>query len=121
MFAFTIYTAPASIGKYLKTGDRVVVNKLSHCQDLQRGNLIVFTVSGEPPAFALVGPPQQLGQIIAVPGDVIVVKKQRYRIPYKCCDRCQCVDCKLYLVDTGHSQRLVHKHQIVGKAYEFIK
>ena len=27
------------------------------------------------------------------------------------------MDCKLYLVNTGQGQTLVHLHQIVGKAY----
>ena len=116
IFAFTIYSAPSSIGGKLKEGDKVVVNKLSHCQEFQKGDLLVFTEKGEAPRFAIIEPPQSLGMVVAVPGDTITVNKQRYRIPYKCCERCQCHDCKLYLVDTGCGKRLVHKHQIIGKA-----
>lgn len=117
VFAFSVYTAPVSIGKELKAGKRVVVNKLNSHKDFTRGDLLVFTVSGEAPAFSLIGPPQELGMVVAVPGDTITVKGQRYRIPYKCCDRCQCRDCRLYLVDTGNARRLVYKHQIIGQAY----
>lgn len=116
-FAFTIYTAPLPIGKQLRGGDKVAVNKLSRCRDLQRGDMVVFAVSGEAPRFAIVGPPQELGVVIGVPGDTVAVGGQRYRIPYKCCDRCQCNDCRLYLVDTGLRRCLVHKHQMAGKAW----
>jgi signal peptidase I len=121
LFVFTIYTVPAPLGQALRTGDRVVVNKFPHCQNFRRGDLIVYTVSGEAPAVALVGPPQELGQIVNVPGDTIRFGKTRYYIPYKCCDRCPCEDCCLYLVDNGHGKRLVHKHQIVGKAARLFK
>ena len=116
LFAFTVYTAPAAIGKQLHTGQRVVVNKLVRHGDFQRGDLLVFTVSGEAPAVAFVGPPQEIGVVEAVPGDTIPVGGQRYRIPYKCCDRCGCRDCRIYLVDIGGHKRLVHKHQVVGRA-----
>lgn len=120
VFAVTIYTAPNAIGKNMRTGQRVMVNKL--CRDnFKKGDVFAFTVSGDAPTFALVGPPQELGEVIAVPGDTITVNKQRYLIPYKCCVRCQCHDCKLYLVNTGNARLLVHKHQIVGKILRFPK
>lgn len=114
-FAFTVYTAPVAIGKSVRTGQKVVVNKLCRHMDLMRGDFLAFTVRGEAPTFTIIDPPQELGMVVAVPGDTIAVKGQRYRIPFKCCDRCQCRDCCLYLVDTGNGRRLVHKHQIVGK------
>ncbi len=116
VFAFTIYSSPVTIGHTLRSGEKVVVNKLCRSREFQKGELIIFTDSGEAPGYAIIGPPQSLGMVIAVPGDTITVRKQRYRIPYRCCDRCQCQDCKLYLVDTGYAQCLVHKHQVVGKA-----
>lgn len=116
-FAFTVYTAPVSIGNHPMAGQKVMVNKLCRHDDFRRGDLIVFTVSGEAPAFSLVGPPQELGRVVALPGDTINVKGLRYRIPKKCCNRCQCDDCRLYLVDTGVSRLLVHKHQVTGRAY----
>lgn len=116
VFAITIYTVPAPLGQGLRTGDRVVVNKLVRSRAPRRGDLIVFTVSGEAPAASLIGPPQELGLVVNLPGDTIVISSRRYVIPLRCCDRCPCRDCRLYLVETGHGKRLVYKHQIVGKA-----
>lgn len=119
MAAFTVCTAPVSIGGQLRAGSRVVVNKLRRCADFRRGDLMAFTVDGSTPRLSLTEPPQQIGMVAAVPGDTITVRGQRYRIPYKCCDRCQCADCRLYLVDTGSGRRLVHKHQVVGRVVRF--
>ena len=116
VFAITIYTVPAPLGQGLRTGDSVVVNKLVRSRAPRRGDLIVFTVSGEAPAASLIGPPQELGLVVNLPGDTIVISSRRYVIPLRCCDRCPCRDCRLYLVETGHGKRLVYKHQIVGKA-----
>lgn len=116
VFAITIYTVPAPLGQGLRTGDRVVVNKLARSHAPRRGELIVFTVSGEAPAVSLIGPPQELGQVVNLPGDTIAISASRYVIPLRCCDRCPCRDCRLYLVETGHGKRLVYKHQIVGMA-----
>lgn len=117
MFAFTVYASPVTIGSGVHKGSKVVVNKLCRNENFEKGEYIIFTVSGEAPQFAVVEPPQQIGMVVAVPGDTITVEKQRYRIPYICCDRCQCSDCRLYLVDTGGAHKLVHKHQVVGKVY----
>ena len=116
VFAITIYTVPAPLGQGLRTGDRVVVNKLVRSRAPRRGDLIVFTVSGDAPSVSLIGPPQELGLVVNLPGDTIVISSRRYVIPLRCCDRCPCRDCRLYLVETGHGKRLVYKHQIVGKA-----
>lgn len=121
VFAITIYTVPAPLGQGLRTGDRVVVNKLARSRALHRGELIVFTVNGEAPAVSLIGPPQELGEVVNLPGDTITVARRRYVIPLKCCDRCPCRDCRLCLVETGHGKRLVHRHQIVGKAARLFK
>lgn len=121
VFAITIYTVPAPLGQGLRTGDRVVVNKLARSRAPRRGDLIVFTVRGDAPAVSLIGPPQELGQVVNLPGDTINVARRRYVIPLKCCDRCPCRDCRLYLVETGHGKRLVYKHQIVGKAARLFK
>lgn len=119
MFAFTIYISPVTIGNSLHGGDHVVVNKFNRYGNFSRGDLIVFTTNGEAPHIAFLEPPQEIGMIVAVPGNIITVNKVRYRIPYKCCDRCQCSDCCLYLVDTGNGRKLVHKHQVVGKILRF--
>ena len=116
MFAITVYTVPAPLGQGLRTGDRVVVNKLARSRAPHRGDLIVFTVSGDAPSVSLIGPPQEIGQVVNLPGDTIAISTRRYVIPLRCCDRCPCRDCRLYLVETGHGKRIVYKHQIVGKA-----
>ncbi len=121
VFAITIYTVPAPLGQRLRTGDKVVVNKLARDRALQRGELIVFTVIGDAPKASLIGPPQELGEVLNLPGDTIAVDSRRYVIPFKCCDRCPCRDCFLCLVETGHGKRLVHRHQIVGKAARLFK
>lgn len=121
VFAFTIYTVPVSIGKKMMAGDKVVVNKLARSGDFGRGDIMSVTIEGEAHPYSLMGQPQQLGEVIAVPGDTVMVKGQRYRIPYKCCDKCQCRDCKLYLVETGYAKRLVHKHQVVGRAWNIFR
>lgn len=121
VFAITIYTVPAPLGQRLRTGDKVVVNKLARSRAIHREDLIVFTVSGDAPAASLIGPPQELGEVINLPGDTITVDSSRYVIPVKCCERCPCRDCCLFLVETGHGNRLVHKHQIVGKAARLFK
>lgn len=58
VFAITVYTVPAPLGQGLRTGDRVVVNKLARSRAPRRGDLIVFTVRGDAPAVSLIGPPQ---------------------------------------------------------------
>ncbi len=103
-FAFAIYTVPTDVTPTLVKGDRVVVNKVTHAT-FRRGDLMVFRQ-----------PERLVGAVLAVPGDTIHVGRTNYRIPYHCCRRCACADCKLYLVDTGRSRTLVHLHQVEGKA-----
>ena len=78
VFAITVYTVPAPLGQGLRTGDRVVVNKLARSRAPRRGDLIVFTVRGDAPAVSLIGPPQELGQVVNLPGDTINVARRRY-------------------------------------------
>lgn len=102
---FTVFTVTADLGPALRKGDRVLVNRIGDTR-LHRGELMVFYTT-EP----------CIGQVVAVPGDTIVLRSGRYVIPYRCCDRCLCPDCKLYLVNTGQSRILVHRHQVLGPAY----
>ncbi len=129
-YSFTIYTAPVAVGHTLVPGDRVLVNKWVRA-GFVRGDLLVFSPQDGPRA---VGPEsggrtdgshgwpllrtrcELVGRVEALPGDTITWRGVRYRIPLRCCRRCGCPDCKLYLVDTGHGQLLVHRHQVVGKA-----
>lgn len=104
-YMFTIYTVPSDISGMLRRGDRVMVNRLSHA-DLRVGDWVVFN-KGE--SF--------IGRVEALPGDTMRVGGRLYAIPMKCCDRCLCPDCKLYLLNLGPSRTLVYKHQMVGKAH----
>ncbi len=103
-YAFTIYTVPTDITTMLKRGDRVMVNRLSHASP-KVGDLVVFHHHGE-----------LIGRVEALPGDTVRLGTNRYVIPKRCCDRCFCPDCKLYMVSLGSTQALVFKHQMVGKA-----
>lgn len=103
-FAFAIYTVPTDITTTLRQGDRVMVNKMTHAS-FRQGDLMVFRQRE-----------RLVGAVVAGPGDTIRVGRYRYRIPRHCCRRCGCVDCKLYLVNTGQSHMLVHLHQVEGKA-----
>lgn len=117
-YAFTIYTAPSTITPILERGDRLLVNKVSSAP-YSKGDLIVFTVNAKG-MTAADGQPLTagtfVGLITAMPGDTITLQRQRYLIPQICCRKCGCTDCKLYLVNVGGRNTLVHKHQIVGHA-----
>lgn len=117
-YAFTIYTVPSDISPVLRKGDRVMVNKVDTAS-YHRGDLLVFDALAKqlttPDGRAL--PTQNyVGQVTALPGDTITLHGQRYLIPLICCRKCGCIDCKLYLVNTGGHSMLVHKHQVIGRA-----
>ena len=59
-----------------------------------------------------------IGVIEQMPGDTIRMGRERYVIPTICCKRCGCKDCRFYLVRTAKGKTIVHKHQIIGKAYK---
>lgn len=103
-FAFAIYTVPTDVMPALRKGDRVMVNKVTRAT-FERGDLMVFHRSA-----------RLVGAVVAIPGDTISVGRNRYRIPHRCCTRCACPDCKLYLVNTGPQRILVHLHEVEGKA-----
>lgn len=118
--AFSLCRVPSDVGRVLHRGNRVWVNKLARTANFGRGDIIVFATQGTPPLISLYSRDEAIGCVVAVPGDTISVGGRRYRIPFRCCDRCGCDDCCLYLVDTGHGRRLVHKHQIVGRGRRFL-
>jgi signal peptidase I len=104
-YFFSVYTVTTNLTPQLVKGDRVMVNKVSRAQ-FHRGDLMVFDSHGK-----------HIGLVEAVPGDTIELNDgSRFLIPQICCDRCLCPDCKLYLVYTGNSKMLVHRHQVVGSA-----
>lgn len=111
-YAFTVFSVPAGgLPPQLKEGNRVIVNRLD-CDNFRRGDQVVFadTVAWEEQLF--------IGRIEKMPGDTIQIHGKRYEIPSICCDRCGCKDCKYFLVRTSRGKMLVHKHQMIGKAYK---
>ena len=59
-----------------------------------------------------------IGRIEKLPGDTLRIGKASYIIPMVCCKRCSCKDCRFYLLKTPAGEQLVHKHQMIGKAYK---
>ena len=59
-----------------------------------------------------------IGRIEKLPGDTLRIGKASYIIPMECCKRCGCKDCRFYLLKTPAGEQLVHKHQMIGKAYK---
>ena len=59
-----------------------------------------------------------IGRVEKLPGDTVRIDTASYIIPVVCCRRCGCKDCRFYLLKTPTGQQLVHKHQMIGKAYK---
>lgn len=123
LLALTVCTAPAGIGRELRRGDRVLVNRMLRNSPFHRGDIIAFNPSIQPkPQAQSAAPklpainPQCLGLVIAEPGDTISYRGARYKMPVICCARCMCADCHLYLVATATDTTLVHQHEVVGRA-----
>ena len=137
-FAFTVFTVPqGGLPPQLEEGNRVIVNRVD-CDNFGRGDIIVFADSVVIQNANLQRKNQQnknlqnknlrrkiameayfIGRIEKLPGDTITLDSLRYIIPTVCCKRCGCKDCRFYLVRTsGGGQLLVHKHQMIGKAYK---
>ena len=137
-FAFTVFTVPAGgLPPQLKAGNRVIVNRID-CDFFNRGDVVVFTDSVFAPAKnqakvkgqrqvgnqvqpnprKFVSEAYFIGRIEKLPGDTILVDTASFIIPMVCCRRCGCKDCRFYLLKTPTGQQLVHKHQMIGKAYK---
>lgn len=112
----------------------MIVNRID-CDVFKRGDVVVFADSIELESNTVVssytGKPVEMGhsyttweeeyfigRIVGMPGDTIKIRKNQYVIPSVCCERCGCKDCRYYLVRTSRGKQLVHKHQILGKAYK---
>lgn len=128
-YFYTVSTVTADLGHTLRAGDRVLVSKVGK-HFFRRGDLMVFHPADWPPtttdsstvnprllSIAVDSTSLMIGQVIAVPGDTILMRHGRYIIPVRCCERCGSLDCKLYLVTTGKGRLLVHLHQVVGSAH----
>ena len=137
-FAFTVFTVPAGgLPPQLQAGNRVIVNRID-CDFFNRGDVVVFTDSVFAPAKnqakvkgqrqvgnqvqpnprKFVSEAYFIGRIEKLPGDTILVDTASFIIPMVCCRRCGCKDCRFYLLKTPTGQQLVHKHQMIGKAYK---
>ena len=125
-FAFTVFTVPAGgLPPQLKAGNRVIVNRID-CDFFNRGEVVVFRDSVFAPdknqaqsqVRKFVSKAYFIGRIEKLPGDTILVDTASYIIPMVCCRRCGCKDCRFYLLKTPTGQQLVHKHQMIGKAYK---
>ena len=125
-YAFTVFTVPAGgLPPQLKAGNRVIVNRID-CDFFNRGEVVVFTDSvfapvenqGQSQVRKFVSKAYFIGWVEKLPGDTILVDTASYIIPTVCCKRCGCKDCRFYLLKTPTGQQLVHKHQMIGKAYK---
>ena len=137
-YAFTVFTVPAGgLPPQLKAGNRVIVNRID-CDFFNRGDVVVFTDSVFAPvkkqAQSQAGNQGQslaqsqprkfvseayfIGRIEKLPGDTILIDTVKYIIPTVCCKRCGCKDCRFYLLKMPTGQQVVHKHQMIGKAYK---
>ena len=137
-FAFTVFTVPAGgLPPQLQAGNPVIVNRID-CDFFSRGDVVVFTDSvfapvkkqarsqagsqgqsqAQPQARKFVSEAYFIGRIEKLPGDTICIDTVKYIIPTVCCKRCGCKDCRFYLLKTPTGQQVVHKHQMIGKAYK---
>lgn len=87
----------------------MIVNRID-CDRFDRGEVIVFADSVMVDYF--------IGTVEHLPGDTVTLDTVSYVIPMICCKRCGCKECRYYLVKTSCGRQLVHKHQIIGKAYK---
>ena len=117
-FAFTVFTVPAGgLPPQLKAGNRVIVNRID-CDFFNRGEVVVFRDSVTYQRRKIVAEAYFIGRIEKLPGDTIRIDMVQYIIPTVCCKRCGCKDCRFYLLKTPTGQQVVHKHQMIGKAYK---
>ena len=125
-YAFTVFTVPAGgLPPHLEEGNRVIVNRID-CDFFNRGEIVVYADSvalplrnqGRNPRFKRVIVEYFIGKIEKLPGDTLCIGKASYIIPMECCKRCGCKDCRFYLLKTPAGEQLVHKHQMIGKAYK---
>ena len=133
-YAFTVFTVPAGgLPPHLEEGNRVIVNRID-CDFFNRGEIVVYADSvalplrkqssnqssnqGRNPFRKRVIVEYFIGRIEKLPGDTLRIGKASYIIPTECCKRCGCKDCRFYLLKTPAGEQLVHKHQMIGKAYK---
>lgn len=117
-YAFTVFTVPAGgLPPQLKAGNRVIVNRID-CDFFNRGDVVVFRDSVTYQRRKIVAEAYFIGRVEKLPGDTIRIDTVQYIIPMVCCKRCGSKDCRFYLLKTPTGQQVVHKHQMIGKAYK---
>lgn len=117
-YAFTVFTVPAGgLPPQLQAGNRVIVNRID-CDFFNRGDVVVFRDSVTYQRRKIVAEAYFIGRVEKQPGDTIRIDTASYIIPTVCCKRCGCKDCRFYLLKTPTGQQVVHKHQMIGKAYK---
>ncbi|MBM0145041.1 S26 family signal peptidase [Segatella copri] len=121
-YAFTVFTVPdGGLPPHLEEGNRVIVNRID-CDFFNRGEIVVYADSVVQPLRNQrrknVFMAYFIGRIDKLPGDTLRIDTASYIIPTICCKRCGCKDCRFYLLKTPAGEQLVHKHQMIGKAYK---
>ena len=107
-YALTIYkVSNSNLNPVLKKNDRVLVNKLDRARFL-RGDIVVFSADSS-----------YVGVVSGVPGDTVTLDSTTYVLPERCgCQECQCKERAVFLIWQGKEQALIHKDDIIGKAYK---
>ena len=107
-YAFTIYkVSNSNLNPVLKKNDRVLVNKLDRARFL-RGDIVVFSADSS-----------YVGVVSGVPGDTVILDSTTYVLPERCgCQECQCKERAVFLIWQGKERALIHKDDIIGKAYK---
>ena len=107
-YAFTIYkVSNSNLNPVLKKNDRVLVNKLDRARFL-RGDIVVFSADSS-----------YVGVVSGVPGDTVTFDSTTYVLPERCgCQECQCKERAVFLIWQGKERALIHKDDIIGKAYK---
>ena len=60
-----------------------------------------------------------VGVVSGVPGDTVTFDSTTYVLPERCgCQECQCKERAVFLIWQGKERALIHKDDIIGKAYK---
>ena len=107
-YAFTIYkVSNSNLNPVLKKNDRVLVNKLDRAR-FSHGDMVVFSADSS-----------YVGVVNGVPGDTVTLDSTSYVLPERCgCQECECKERAMFLVWQGKENVLIHKDDIIGKAYK---
>ena len=81
----------------------------------------IFTVPDEGLKPVLRKGDRVLVNRMALPGDTITVKGEKYLIPNHCNAHCHCGTCQYLLLGIGRKQTLVQQGDIAGKAYSLFR